>query len=898
MRAIKQLFKGFFSEGGQTEYTPTPVAEPSRAQNFNRFSDLLPYSAWISDARLFVLEGDDPESVNGLGFCLEMIPQTGARPEMADLLCTLFTYMPRGSSIQWTLIGSPLIDDFLDSYLNERMNPDHIEDPDLREKAEMYLSLANRRAAYFAKGATQPLVPNAPYLLREFKLVMSVTVPATSYNDEDQIAEIISLRETCITALKTYYQYSHEWTPEDLINWCSILTNPQESFLKRSAPHINYDDGKPIKNQIVAPNTVMRVTDNGLLFGLPQHGNEIVARCMSVRSYPKACTLHAMGSLVGDAVQSALGYTCPFAVTIGIVTQDFEETRAVTQMKAARATQKADSPMARFMPELQDMKRDWDIAQKAFDDGSGTVKIVHQAILFAKPSDISRAEQAAQAVWRSMQYELVQDTFMQVQGYLTALPMTMTRVFQSDVGRAQRFTTKTIQNAVNMAPLLAEWHGAYGREEGGARHGPVMALWGRRGQAMGIDLFANTAGNYNACVVGTSGSGKSVFLNDLCLSYLSVGAKVWIIDIGRSYEKVCQTVGGQYIEFTQDADICLNPFSMVDDINEDMEMLVPLFGQMISPTTPLDDYRLRQLGIHIQSVWFDYGKDATIDHLAYSLINNCEKGGPNPQQTDPEWVAQVRAMTHKERQEICDPRIRDMGVQLYPYSSDGPYGKYFSGPANVNFESDFIVLELEELSAKKDLQAVVMFLLMYKITQEMYLTRDKIKLCVIDEAWSLLGAGSSGDFIESGYRRARKYKGSFITATQSVQDYWMSKASEAALNNSDWMFLLRQKPESVLALEKADKLVLDEHMKDMLLSIKTQAGAYSEVFVHAGQMGHGVGRVMMDPFSLLLVSSKAEDYEAIRRYRMQGLSVPQAIEAVLRDRGVKTDASDLLRRAA
>lgn len=66
------------------------------------------------------------------------------------------------------------------------------------------------------------------------------------------------------------------------------------------------------------------------------------------------------------------------------------------------------------------------------------------------------------------------------------------------------------------------------------------------------------------------------------------------------------------------------------------------------------------------------------------------------------------------------------------------------------------MLELEELSAKKDLQAVVMFLLMYKITQEMYLTRNQIKICIIDEAWSLLGSGSSGEFIESGYRRARE----------------------------------------------------------------------------------------------------------------------------------------------
>jgi len=894
MSAIKKFFKGFMSDEQGAEYIPTPVAEPSRGINFNRLSDLLPYLSWLPDARLFVLEGDKPEHMEGIGFCLEMIPQTGAPPEMADLLATIFNYLPPNSSLQWSLLGSPLIDDFLTSYMGERLDPQYATDQATAERWDLYRSLSMRRASFFARGATQPVIPNSPYLMREFRLVMSVVIPATTI-EEDQIKEIISLRETCITALKTYYLHSHEWEPEDLINWCALITNPHEALLERKAPHINYDEGRQIKSQIVHPNTVIRVTDNGLSFGLPQHGNEMIARCMSVRSYPRVCTLNTMGNLIGDAVQTALGYSSPFCITLSVVTQDWEETRAITQMKAARATQKAESPMAKFMPELKDNKRDWDIAQRAFDEGSGTVKLVHQVILFAKPSDIARAEQSAQGIWRSTQFELVQDTFMQVQGFLSSMPMSMTKALQNDIERAKRFTTKTIQNAVNMAPLVAEWRGAYGREEKGKVLGPVMALWGRRGQAMGVDLFCNSSGNYNACVVGTSGSGKSVFLNDLALSYLSVGGRVWIVDIGRSYEKICNTVGGQYIEFTENSGIRLNPFSLVDNIDEDMEMLKPLFAQMISPFEPLDAFRMSQLGMHIQSVWLDYGKEATVDHLAHSLINNCELGGPNPLQEDPEWVAKVRAMTYEERQKICDPRIRDMGLSLYPFSSDGPHGKYFVGDANINFNSNFIVLELEELSTKNELQAVVMYMLMYKITKEMYLTRDQLKICIIDEAWTLLGAGSSSEFIENGYRRARKYNGSFITATQGMGDYYISKAAEAALNNADWMFLFRQKPESILALEKSEKLVIDEHMKDMLLSIK-KTDAFSEVFVHAGQMGHGVGRVMLDPFSLLLSSSKAEDHQTIKNYRMQGLTTSAAVEAVLRDRGIKAESS--LRKAA
>ena len=891
MGIIKNFFRGLFKVDGEHDhYDAAPIADPSRAVNFERFADLLPYSGWIPDARLFVLEGDDSQDVSALGFCLEMVPQTGAIPEMAELMSSLFTYLPAGSAIQWTLTATPLIQDHLDAFVATRVNPDQIRDPGMKESFALYRDLAIKQAEHFARGASHSLIPNAPYLLRNFRIVMSVTIPATKTDDLEQIREITSLRETCVTTLKTYYQFRREFGPELLIEWCAILLNPHETILKAKAPRVGYDDGRKLKTQMIYPTTLTRVTESGLLYGLPQQNNEYMSHCMSVIRYPRACTLHTMGSLIGDYMQTALGYTSPFAITIGIIVEEFEGTRNKTQMVAARATQKADSPMARFMPELRDIKTDWDLAQRAFDDGKGTVKMLHQLMLFAAPKEVARAEQAAQAVWRAKQFEVTDDSYMQVQGVLTTLPMTFTPAFQRDLKLAQRLTTKTSFNAVNMAPLIAEWQG-FGE--------PVIPLWGRRGQAMAIDLFANTSGNYNACVIGTSGSGKSVLLNIIAMSYLGVGGRVWIIDIGRSFEKLCHVVGGQYIEFTAAANIRLNPFSFVkpETLDDDMEMLVPLFAQMVSPSGPLDDYRMRQLGMHIQSVWYDYGSSATIDHVAYSLINNCEKGGPNPRQNDPEWMEKVRNMTYEERQPHCDPRIRDLGVCLYPYTEDGPYGKFFAGDANINFNNAFIVLELEELSSKKDLQAVVMFLLMHKITLEMYRTRDQKKICIIDEAWALLGGGS-GDFIETGYRRARKYGGAFLSGTQGVGDYFQSKAAEAALNNADWMFLLRQKPESIMALEKADRLVMGEGMKDMLLSVKTVQGAYAEVFVHAGQMGSGIGRILLDPFTLLLCSSKAEDFEAVMHYRSEGYNVRDAVEAVLADRGVPGYTKKLLQKAA
>lgn len=324
-------------------------------------------------------------------------------------------------------------------------------------------------------------------------------------------------------------------------------------------------------------------------------------------------------------------------------------------------------------------------------------------------------------------------------------------------------------------------------------------------------------------------------------------------------------------------------------------MLVPVFEQMVSPNRVLSDFERRQLGMHIQSVILDARmaqggpRIATIDELATSLVNNCEMGGPNPSGTDADWVNKIRAMSYEERQSVCDPRIRELGQNLQSFGSAGLYGSWFTGASTVHLGSQqLVVLELEELNNRPDLRAVVLMLLMRMITNEMYLgTRSQGKFVLIDEAWDLMSEGNSGKFIEKGYRRARKYGGSFITATQDIGDYDKSEISRAALVNSDWLFLLRQKKESIDALASSKKFSMDAYTESLLKSLKTESGKFSEIFVRCGDLPPAVGRLFFDPFTLLLASSKAQDVEDIEHYKSKGLTVAQAIESVLRDRSIK-----------
>lgn len=157
------------------------------------------------------------------------------------------------------------------------------------------------------------------------------------------------------------------------------------------------------------------------------------------------------------------------------------------------------------------------------------------------------------------------------------------------------------------------------------------------------------------------------------------------------------------------------------------------------------------------------------------------------------------------------------------------------------------------------------------------------KLVLIDEAWDLLTDGEVGRFIETGYRRFRKYNGAAVTITQSMADFYTSQVGQAIVQNSANMFLLGQKPETIEQLRAAGRLAFNPFAVEVLRSVHTIPGTYSEIYVKSDR-GEGVGRLIVDAFTQLLYSTRPSDRAAIAEYRRRGLSVTDAIKAVLRDR--------------
>lgn len=819
-----------------------------------QFASWLPYMGYLDAERIFA-------NRDGMGFMLELMPQSGADDRMTEVLVSLYANCPAGTGLQFHLFASPHIRSQLRRYANLR-----VEDEDQFEKAQhwgrparnenLFRALARQRVGHLLKGAQQSLTAGFHYTIRDFRLMLSVAFPADPGNLNKR-EELLALRDSMASTLRSASLPNRVCDAADLINWCAIFTNP-DRMSGTDAPDLNYDDGRELRDQIVDFDTIQDPHPSGLTFWKESGPDVLEARFYSIKSFPERFALWQMGSLIGDLMQPALQYSAPFLLTLGVQILDPNATKSVVTANHVRATQNAKSKMADVMPDVRKKLDDWTAAADAIDTGGNLVSLYHQLAIFSTPEKAAAAHEAASAIWRSRGFQLNADAYMHRQALLASLPMTLTERFHKDLAKMRRVTRKTMSNAIHMAPLIAEWRGT---------RTPALVFGGRRGQLMTLDLFDNDLGNYNFAIIGAPGSGKSVLMNEMAWSYRAIGAKVWMLDLGRSFEKLCRKARGTYIEFKPDVDICLNPFSIVQDINEDIDMLVPGISKMCSMQHALEEVQYKAISAMVLKLWREYGQDLTITGLRDAF----------------------RTGSLEELGAVNDQRIKDLAIMLNPYAKGGQYERFFEGRANVDFSNDFIVIENEELKRRPDLHAVVNILLLHQITGEMYLTRNRRKVLFIDELKQQLGDIGADDpvkaaVVEEAARRARKYGGALGTATQSADDYYGSAQMEAAFNCSDWVFLLRQKPESIEMLDRKGRLTMDEPKKRLLNSLRTEAGAFSELYI-SSPVGEGVARNILDPATHLLFSNKLEDNAPIDELRARGYSIDEAIAELLRQRG-------------
>jgi len=474
-----------------------------------------------------------------------------------------------------------------------------------------------------------------------------------------------------------------------------------------------------------------------------------------------------------------------------------------------------------------------------------------QVGLLSEPESMTKEEQTLFNLYRSQRWELVADRYLQLPSLLSCLPMTWGEGSVDDSKKFKKTKTTLSHEPANLMPLQGEWHGT---------QSPGMMLVGRRGQLFTWSPFDNNEGNYNTCVVGRSGSGKSVFMQELLTSMLGMGGRVFVLDVGRSFEKTVRLLKGTYVEFSTHSPICINPFTSIpthdsEAASDALAMLKPILSLMASPKEGTRDIEDAYLEMALQKAWEEKQNESTITDVAQVLL--------------------------KEK----DPVAKSLGKRLGPYSGNGFYSRFFNGKANIDLSDNLVVVELEELKERKDLQAVIVQMVILQIANTVYLGDRTTPSCLIlDEAWDMLRGAQSGVFIETAARRLRKYFGGLVVGTQSINDFYATPGAQAAFDNSDWMCLLSQKDESIELLKNSKRLVMDPAMERTLRSLRTEQGKYAEIMIKGPKNGFAVGRLILDPFSKVLYSTKADEFAAVETFLSQGLELKEAIKKIAKEK--------------
>lgn len=820
----------------------TPDA-PRPVIHLDTLSAWLPYRAYLPDEGLFI-------NANSIGFIMEMPPLVGADERTADILGQFFQEgIPQGGHLQLLSWGSPRVARRIGQWFIPRY-----------QASGIYKTLGRHRAEHLSNGVWQSMSKDAPFHLRNHRVIVSCGVPIGRATR----AEMVACRDGLAGVLKSIDVNVTHFTPVDLIELVDDMTSPT------TASEIDthqYNELDPINDQVVRRDIDIVVEEARMLLrterfrptsidpdGVAEVGevypDTFDIRHFGVRNYPPRWTPWESTRLIGDMFSDKLRLPCPTATVLCLIYPDEEAAIARAGFKSVRTQSLAESRGARWMPGIQEKSAEWRDVQNQIKEGRKLVRVFYGVTTFSPLGDGDRNERTVKSIYRSAGWDLSDERFLQIQGILSALPLTLADGLGADMERLKRFRTMLSSTAANLAPMQGEYLG-------GAT--PHLLLVGRRGQPFFWSPFENGAGNHNVTIMGKSGSGKSVLLQEVCAALVGAGAKVVVIDDGRSFMNSVKIQGGAFIEFTMASGFCLNPFSMIDAgrvaVEEDykldcMAMLKAIIGQMARFIDKLNDTERGLIDAAVNAVWEAHGNHGSVDHVADYL----------------------RAMANED--------ATNLGIAMSPFSSKGTYGRFFVGQATLSLDADFTVFELSDLSSREELRGVVLTAIMFMTTQMMTRTpRSVKKMLLIDEAWQLLKGGSMADFVEAYARTCRKYGGSLATATQSLNDYHKSEGAKAALENSDWSLVLQQKPETIADFKRLGRLEMDTGTETLIRSLKRNGTEYSEVFIKGPDVAT-LGRLVLDPYSATVFSSSPATYAKIEAMTARGLTVAEAVEQI------------------
>ena len=819
MKMFRDAFRGLFGDPVWTDAAPDLMAG-------DYLSDILPWRAYDEESGIYYLQ-------HGAGFLLEVGGSVGDQELSANIAAILASSLPVEATVQVMNWTSPNFRQVTDAWMNARVG-----------RSDLVTEMVLQRHGFLQSlryGSLEDGARAVPFRRRIF-----IAVWIEGDLSLDQQKKLGAVR----TSIRNTYASgsgSVDVAPETFLTFLREVFHASGNASAGDGMG-HYDPNIPMHFQL--PGATLRVDQEGLSFsGKPPMSATVAA----VQGYPEEWTFGLGMLLAGDPTRLMERPLGPVLTSMTLKMMSPERASGMVMTKRTKNEHAAKTSYGKFIPQYEKMKAEFDQLDTDLRSGERLFNTLYTVVAYAAGgvADAEMASGEVASIYRRQRILLSKDTHLQLPLFMASLPFGCTDRMMSDCNRAMRMKLLKTKAAASFLPLHGEWNGNSA--------GPGLLLLGRQGQVFQWDNYASD-GNYNVSVVGKSGAGKSVFMQELACGIFAAGGRVLVIDDGYSFKTTAEILGGKHVAFDGKTENRLNPFSLLDEAamqtTEYEADAVELITRVVASMADLGDNQGgRVKGVEedyirtaIKAVWAETGRAGEITDVRDLLKGIGDK----------------------------EPRLPDVVRKLDAYARGGTYGGYFEGAANISLDQPFCVVELSDVKGQAGLEATILQLVMFLGTELMFKTdRATPVAIVIDEAWDLLKGEGTAAFIEGVVRRARKYTGALITGTQSMSDYHANPAAKVCLENSDFRVFLAQKPESIDALDSVDPAA-----KVLLKSIQSVAGRFSEMAIQTTE-GFVYGRLLLDPFSLAVFSSKGATVQKIAELRAEGLAVVEAIKTLV-----------------
>ncbi|MCL0015775.1 type IV secretion system protein TraC [Providencia rettgeri] len=846
------LFKNLFTAWREPDGNKR-AAEALENMDYPSFCSLLPYRNYDAKSGLFI-------NKTTIGFALECTPLVGANDKIVDALdYFLRNKLPRKIPLTFMLLGSKCISEQLSYGLKDFGWQG--------EEAEKFNHITR---AFYERGALVGLDNklNLPLSLRNYRLFVC-------YAEEHKKADALTLQKVnqilsiVMKSLAGASLHCEQMNDKGLLQLVREISNYRHDQIALPSSHV--DPYESLNDQCADRSINVEIRPDAIYQSLSMDkGQKSQTRIMNymLEKNPTQFALWQTGDNLSNLLDPASSVSCPFAITMTVYVEDLVKTQNEAKKKFITNNSRANSKYINWVPGVKRKAEEWGALREGLDSNQiALARYSYGITLFCEDDDDKalEAEMALMNTYTTNRLKLCPPTFMQLRNYLALFPFVMQEGLWGDMVRSGGTLRAKTFNVANLLPVVADNRIC---QKG-------LPIPSYRHQLSFLDIFERGSGlgndNFNAAVCGTSGSGKSFLMQALIRQVLDAGGWAYVLDMGDSYKELCHSLGGVYVDAR---DLKFNPFAGVVDIKEAAESIRDLLIVLANPSGDMDDVSKSILLNAVQEVWEGKGPNGRKGNKV--LIDDVHDY----------LEAQVKA-AYFDPQSTVQNKMQEIIVALKKYTTKGLYGEYFNSdkPA-LNEQVRFTVLEMGGLQNKPDLLAAVMFSMMIFIQQRMYLTARSIKkLAVIDEGWKLLDNKSSfvADFIESGYRTARKYGGSYITISQGIADFDgedASTAAKAAWSNSSFKIILRQGTETFRKYNQKNPDQFNPVERTIIERFPAAGDAHFSAFMLRIAGRSSFHRLLTDPISRALYSTDGDDFQFRENRMAEGLSQQAALLAL------------------